>query len=84
MKQVLTSSDDAILVYVAPTKALVTQVYVDHLHHSGIVLIIRYPDCRRSICPLPQRLEGPIMLGCLYRGSAHQQPTHLPDSCYRA
>jgi len=26
MKQVLTSSDEAILVYVAPTKALVTQV----------------------------------------------------------
>lgn len=26
MKQVLTSSDDGILVYVAPTKALVTQV----------------------------------------------------------
>jgi superfamily II RNA helicase len=26
MKQVLTSSDDMILVYVAPTKALVTQV----------------------------------------------------------
>ena len=71
MKQVLTSSDDAILVYVAPTKALVTQVYVNHLHHNGFALITRCPDCRRSLCPLPQRHEGPIMLGGLYRRSAH-------------
>ena len=46
MKQVLTSSDDAILVYVAPTKALVTQVRFSRYHINKFTLIIRRPDCR--------------------------------------
>lgn len=48
MKQVLTASDDGILVYVAPTKALVTQVCngLCRLYHK----LTGIQDYGRSLC----------------------------------
>lgn len=86
MEKVLRGSDEGVIVYVAPTKALVSQVAAEiYARFSKDLNGRKFPLC---FChPLDRNMLITIfreLLGHSYQGLSYPRSSKLPDSCYGA